>query len=319
MERGCSLTLGPRVRSTWWAHNVIEREMWLRPCRFLESQTTTWSLAFLAESEVQPSWFQHLQSVADFPRRPPYGPLLLCSVTAPPTESGVCVPSLVWACLMACLDGQNPEEVTPGHFWGYALRGLDLPAFTLLGSSLRPPGYGDIWRTTWWARASCPMCKRRWAPQNHPGMHWTERNGIFLLVQVSELWGGLLQNSELLDKGPWDSVPISKLIWASQVALVGKNPPATWGVRDAGSIPGSGRSLGGGHGNPLQYSCLEQPMDRGASWATVHRVAQSQTRLKRLSTAQAHLESELFFFFFKKIHIKIHCFINWHVLSSHII
>ena len=46
-----------------------------------------------------------------------------------------------------------------------------------------------------------------------------------------------------------------------------------------GSILGSGRFPGGGHGNPLQYSCLENPMDREAWWATVHRVAQSRTRL----------------------------------------
>ena len=51
-------------------------------------------------------------------------------------------------------------------------------------------------------------------------------------------------------------------------------------VRNAGSIPGSGRSPGGGHSNPLQYSCLENPMDRGAWWTTVHRVTQSQTQLK---------------------------------------
>ena len=55
-------------------------------------------------------------------------------------------------------------------------------------------------------------------------------------------------------------------------------------VRDEGSIPGSGRSSGGGHGNLLQYSCLENPMDRGAWQATVHRATNSQTRLKRLST-----------------------------------
>ena len=55
-------------------------------------------------------------------------------------------------------------------------------------------------------------------------------------------------------------------------------------VRDMDLIPGSGRSPGGGHGNPLQYSCLEDPMDRGAWRATVHGVAKSQTRLKRLST-----------------------------------
>ena len=49
-----------------------------------------------------------------------------------------------------------------------------------------------------------------------------------------------------------------------------KNTPANAGdIRDVGSIPGSGRSHGGGHGNPLQYSSLENPMDRGACWATV--------------------------------------------------
>ena len=64
-----------------------------------------------------------------------------------------------------------------------------------------------------------------------------------------------------------------------------KNVPASAGdVRDSSSIPGSGRSPGGGHGTPLQYSCLENPMDRGAWWATVHRVTKSQTRLKQLST-----------------------------------
>ena len=68
-----------------------------------------------------------------------------------------------------------------------------------------------------------------------------------------------------------------------------KNLPVNAGdVRDLGSIPGLGRSPGGGHSNLLQYSCLENPMDRGAWGATVHRVAQSWTRLKRLSR-QMHL------------------------------
>ena len=71
------------------------------------------------------------------------------------------------------------------------------------------------------------------------------------------------------------------MLWASQVVLVVKFLPANAGdIRDVGSIPGWGGSPGGGHGNLLQYSCLENPMDRGAWWATVHRVAQSQTRLK---------------------------------------
>ena len=65
---------------------------------------------------------------------------------------------------------------------------------------------------------------------------------------------------------------------ASQVVLVVKNPPANAGdTGDMGSIPGLGRSPGGGHGNPLQYSCLENPMDRRAWQATVHRVAKSWT------------------------------------------
>ena len=59
-------------------------------------------------------------------------------------------------------------------------------------------------------------------------------------------------------------------------------------LRDMGSTPGSGRSPGEGHGNPLQCSCLENPMDRGTWWATIHRVAKSQTQLKRLSTQRIH-------------------------------
>ena len=59
-----------------------------------------------------------------------------------------------------------------------------------------------------------------------------------------------------------------------------KNPLASAGdVRDVGLIPGSERSPGGGHGNPLQYSCLENPMDRGAWQAIVHGVTKSQTLL----------------------------------------
>ena len=61
------------------------------------------------------------------------------------------------------------------------------------------------------------------------------------------------------------------LSWASQVVLVVKNTPTNAvDVGDMGSIPGLGRSPGGGHGNPLQYSCLENTMDREALWATVH-------------------------------------------------
>ena len=61
-----------------------------------------------------------------------------------------------------------------------------------------------------------------------------------------------------------------------------KNLPANAG--DPGSIPGLGRSLGEGHGNPFQYSCLGNPMDREAWWATVHGLAKSQVRLSNSTT-----------------------------------
>ena len=77
---------------------------------------------------------------------------------------------------------------------------------------------------------------------------------------------------------------------ASQVVLVVKNLPTNTGdVRDAGSIPGQGRSLGGGHGNLLQDSCLENPMDRGPWQTTVHRVPQSCTQLKRFSAQESFI------------------------------
>ena len=67
----------------------------------------------------------------------------------------------------------------------------------------------------------------------------------------------------------------------------GKEPPASAGnVRDAVLIPGLGRSPAVGNSNLLQYSCLENPMDRGAWWPVVHGITNSWTRLKRLSAAQ---------------------------------
>ena len=84
---------------------------------------------------------------------------------------------------------------------------------------------------------------------------------------VSQIWWKLMAN--IIRKGLPSGVVV-------------KNPSTN--VGDAGLIPESGRSPGGGHGNPLQYSCLKNPMDRGACWVTVHRIAKSQIGLKRLST-----------------------------------
>ena len=83
--------------------------------------------------------------------------------------------------------------------------------------------------------------------------------------------------------------------WASLVAQRLKRLPTmreTW-VRSLGSIPGSGRSPGEGNGNPFEYSCLEDPMDGGAWWATVHRVAKSQTWLSNFTSL--NLDSSLRF------------------------
>ena len=76
---------------------------------------------------------------------------------------------------------------------------------------------------------------------------------------------------------------------ASQVALLVKDPLANAGsIRDTGLIPGLGRSAGVGHSNPLQCSCLENPMDKGAWQATVHGIAKSPTRVKqRLKTLRS--------------------------------
>ena len=83
--------------------------------------------------------------------------------------------------------------------------------------------------------------------------------------------------------------------WASQVEPLVKNSLANAGdPRDAGSIPESGRSPAGGHGNPVQYSYLENPMDRGAWRATVHRIEKSNTRQKKISSVQLLSHVRLF-------------------------
>ena len=71
-----------------------------------------------------------------------------------------------------------------------------------------------------------------------------------------------------------------------------KNPSTNAGdTGDLSSIPGLGRSPGEGNGNPLQYSCLGNPIDGGAWWASVYGLAQSQTQLKRLSSSSSSIES----------------------------
>ena len=114
---------------------------------------------------------------------------------------------------------------------------------------------------------------------------WTVARQAPLPMEFSrqEYWSGVPLPS------PINMAVFIKLIYSiptsSQVALVIKNLPANVAdIRDMGLIPGLGKSPGEGNGNPLQYSCLENPMDRGAWRATVHSIIWSQTQLKRLST-----------------------------------
>ena len=103
---------------------------------------------------------------------------------------------------------------------------------------------------------------------------------------------------------------MSNFFRSSQVVLVIKNRPANAGdVRDVGSISGLGRSPGRGNSKPLQYPCLENPTNRGAWRAIVHRVAKSWTRLKPVSTYthvqffQHHILKIVSFFLLKSLHI----------------
>ena len=85
------------------------------------------------------------------------------------------------------------------------------------------------------------------------------------------------------------------IFMASQMVPVVKNPPATTGdPSDMDSIPGSGRFSGLGNGNPFQYSCLENSMDRGAWWTTVYRFAKSRTRLSDWACTHIHVNMTFF-------------------------
>ena len=147
------------------------------------------------------------------------------------------------------------------------------------------------------------MINSRWLNLHSLGMQWEERGNktLFSMVCMNHIQVRSQSRSVLpLNYGEEDEVIkmfffscnwyVKKDFfyhskWASQVALVVKKLTINvGGIRDLDSIPVSGKFPGKGHGNPLQYCCPENPMDRGPWRATVHRVAQSKTQLKQLST-----------------------------------
>ena len=114
-----------------------------------------------------------------------------------------------------------------------------------------------------------------------PNYFLTPPNHLF----VAKIHSKVIHIKVHIKKDSSDSVTLFVYLlityWASHAALVVKNSPVNAGdIRDVSVIPGLGGSPGVGNGNPRQYSCLENPMDRGTWQATVHRAAQSWTRLK---------------------------------------
>ena len=124
-----------------------------------------------------------------------------------------------------------------------------------------------------------------YGPWNSPGQN-TGVGSLSLFQWIFPTQGlnpGLLHCRRILYQLSHKGSPFQGLLWVKiQGALVVKHPPASAGdMRDMGSIPGSGRSPGGGNGNPLQYSCLGNPIDRGAWQALIHRMTKSWTWLKQ--------------------------------------
>ena len=177
-----------------------------------------------------------------------------------------------------------PSVPCPGH------RACTNPVWLTLVIS-KPPQPSPCW--TW------PSSRKFFTEKYHKSkLIKTEKPraspGLVIFLHHSECWGDFPGGS------------------------VAKDPPAN--ARDTGSIPGLGRSAGVGSDNPLQYSCLGNPEDRGAWWATVHGVARSRTRLKQLSVCARYTAglqccvhfcwtAKWFSYTYILFYILFHCFI----------
>ena len=188
------------------------------------------------------------------------------------------------------------------HFDHLIWRTDSLEKTRMLGERLRAGGEGDDRGWEGWM-ASPTQWTWVWASSRSWG--WTGRPGMLQSVELQRVrhdWAAelnwFLAQATLIHFFATISCSFPKhcTTRTSQVALVVKSLPACRFRRCKrhGFDPWVGRSPGGGHGNPLQYSCLENPMDRGTWWAIVHRVAQSQIWQKWLSTWYAHSSAKLY-------------------------
>ena len=138
-------------------------------------------------------------------------------------------------------------------------------------------------------------------PSPTPGVHWDSR--------PSSQWCHPAISSSVVPFSSWLNSSQHQDIFSEYslvLALVVKNLPVNAGrLRDVSSIPGWGRSPGGGHGNPLQYSCLQNAMGSGAWQATVYRITKSWTQLKKLHRHTTHVKVQAYrlWLFFESIHI----------------
>ena len=112
---------------------------------------------------------------------------------------------------------------------------------------------------------------------------WSQKVSIIICISGSWWWIGRLGVLRFMGSQRVGPDWATDLIWSEDFPSSSKGKESACNEGDLGSIPGLGRSPGEGHGNRLQYSCLENSMDRGAWWATGHRVTKSRTRLKWLT------------------------------------
>ena len=118
---------------------------------------------------------------------------------------------------------------------------------------------------------------------------WTERPGVLLVHGVAKC---RIQLSDWTERN-WTCFLIFPMYGHTGLHWWLSGKESTYNLEDSGQLLGWKGSLGKGNGNPLQYCCLGNPMDRGAWWATLHRVAMSWTWLKQLSMHACHYLSEL--------------------------